>query len=947
MMGTLFKRGQSPKNKAFQTSKKQAFTMDKLFLLDAYALIYRAYYAFIKNPRINSKGVNTSAIMGFCNTLHEVLTKEKPTYIGVAFDPHGPTFRSEAFPAYKAQREKTPEDIIIAVPIIKQILQAMRIPILQADGFEADDIIGTLATQAKNQPVDTYMLTPDKDYGQLVSNQVKMYRPRHGGGYEIMGEEEIKEKYGIDNPLQVIDLLALMGDSADNFPGCPGVGEKTAVKLIAQFGNVENLISHTDQLKGALRTKVEAHTEDILMSKFLATIKIDVPIQLNLEELKVEEPDEGQLRKIFGELEFKSLAEKFLPQPQKNVKKGVVQLDLFGDFSTTGAEDEKKSSFESLEIIQHDYQLVENKEDIIKLRDFLLTSDFLSLDTETTSTSPINAELVGLSFSIKENQAFYVPVPENQVLAQETVEIFRPLYENPKTLKIGQNIKYDIQVLANYGINVEGPLWDTMVAHYLIQPEMRHNMDLMAETLLNYKTIHIDQLLGPKGKNQKSMRDLTPQQVYEYAAEDADVTLKLKKVLEPKLKEVGAEQLFHDIEMPLVRVLGEMERNGVRIDTQALAETSQAFTQRLNDIEERIYELAGEKFNIASPKQVGEILFNKLHIIEKPKKTKTGQFVTSEEVLQTLKGKHEIVEKILAHRALKKLLGTYIDTLPTLVNPKTGHIHTSFNQTVTATGRLSSSDPNLQNIPVRGEDGKEIRKAFIPEDGCLFYSADYSQIELRVMAHLSGDENMIEAFKEGYDIHAATAAKIYGKDIDKVTRDERNKAKRANFGIIYGITVFGLAERLEIERAEARQLIDGYFDTFPKVREYMEQAKQTAREKGYVETFFHRRRYLPDINSQNATVRGFAERNAINAPIQGSAADIIKVAMTRIYDRFKKENIKSKMILQVHDELNFSVLPEEKEKVAEIVIHEMQTAYQLAVPLIADAGWGSNWLEAH
>ena len=921
--------------------------MDKLFLLDAYALIYRAYYAFIKNPRINSKGVNTSAIMGFCNTLHEVLTKEKPTYIGVAFDPHGPTFRSEAYPAYKAQREKTPEDITIAVPIIKQILQAMRIPILQADGFEADDIIGTLSKQAKNQPVDTYMLTPDKDYGQLVNSQVKMYRPRHGGGYEIMGEEEIKEKYSIENPLQVIDLLALMGDSADNFPGCPGVGEKTAVKLIAQFGNVENLISHTDQLKGALRTKVETHTEDIIMSKFLATIKTDVPVQLNLEELRVKEPDEGELRKIFSELEFKSLAEKFLPQSQKNVKKGVVQLDLFGDFPTTGTNDEKKSSFESLESIQHDYQLVENKEDIIKLRDFLLTSDFLSLDTETTSTSPIDAELVGLSFSIKENQAFYVPISENQSLAQETVEIFRPLYENPKTLKIGQNIKYDIQVLANYGINVAGPLWDTMVAHYLIQSEMRHNMDLMAETLLNYKTIHIDQLLGPKGKNQKSMRDLTPQQVYEYAAEDADVTLKLKKVLEPKLKEVGAEQLFHDIEMPLVRVLAEMERNGVRIDTQALAETSQAFTQRLNDIEERIYELAGEKFNIASPKQVGEILFNKLHIIEKPKKTKTGQFVTSEEVLQTLKGKHEIVEKILAHRALKKLLGTYIDTLPTLVNPKTEHIHTSFNQTVTATGRLSSSDPNLQNIPVRGEDGKEIRKAFIPEDGCLFYSADYSQIELRVMAHLSGDENMIEAFKEGYDIHAATAAKIYGKDIDKVTRDERNKAKRANFGIIYGITVFGLAERLEIERAEARQLIDGYFDTFPKVREYMEQAKQTAREKGYVETFFHRRRYLPDINSQNTTVRGFAERNAINAPIQGSAADIIKVAMTRIYDRFKKENIKSKMILQVHDELNFSVLPEEKEKVAEIVMHEMQTAYQLSVPLIADAGWGSNWLEAH
>ncbi|MBO4851933.1 MAG: DNA polymerase I [Prevotella sp.] len=921
--------------------------MDKLFFLDAYALIYRAYYAFIKNPRINSKGVNTSAIMGFCNTLHEVLTKEKPTYIGVAFDPHGPTFRSEAFAAYKAQREKTPEDIIIAVPIIKQILNALHIPILQVDGFEADDIIGTLATQAKNQPVETFMLTPDKDYGQLVSQQVKIYRPRHGGGYEIMGEAEIKEKYGIDSPLQVIDLLALMGDSADNFPGCPGVGEKTAIKLITQFGNVENLIAHTDQLKGALRKKVEEHVEDIIMSKFLATIKTDVPIALNFEELKVKEPDEEQLRKIFTELEFKTLAEKFLPQKQKIVKKGVVQLDLFDDFSTTGTEEEKKSSFESLETIKHDYQLVENKEDIIKCRDFLLTSVFLSLDTETTSTSPMDAELVGLSFSIRENQAFYVPVPENRLLAQEIVEIFRPLYENPHSLKIGQNIKYDIQVLANYGITVEGPLWDTMVAHYLIQPEMRHNMDLMAEALLNYKTIHIDQLLGPKGKNQKSMRDFTPSEVYEYAAEDADVTLRLKKVLEPKLREVGAEQLFYDIEMPLVRVLAEMERNGVRIDTKALAETSQAFTKRMNDIEERIYQLAGETFNIASPKQVGDILFNKLHIIEKPKKTKTGQFVTSEEVLQTLKGKHEIVEKILAHRALKKLLGTYIDTLPTLVNPKTGHIHTSFNQTVTATGRLSSSDPNLQNIPVRGEDGKEIRKAFIPDEGCLFYSADYSQIELRVMAHLSGDENMIEAFREGYDIHAATAAKIYGKEIDKVTRDERTKAKRANFGIIYGITVFGLAERLEIERSEARQLIDGYFDTFPKVREYMEQAKQTAREKGYVETFFHRRRYLPDINSQNATVRGFAERNAINAPIQGSAADIIKVAMTRIYDRFKKEHIQSKMILQVHDELNFSVFPEEKERVEEIVLQEMQNAYQLAVPLIADAGWGSNWLEAH
>jgi len=921
--------------------------MEKLFLLDAYALIYRAYYAFIKNPRINSKGVNTSAIMGFCNTLHEVISKEKPTYLAVAFDPHGLTFRSEAFPAYKAQREKTPEDILISVPIIQRILTAMHIPILIQEGYEADDIIGTLAFRLKDENIETYMLTPDKDYGQLVGKNVKMYRPRHGGGYEVLGEKEIKSKYGVDHPLKVIDLLALMGDSADNFPGCPGVGEKTAVKLIAQFGSVENLITHTDQLKGALKTKVEGHVDDITMSKFLATIKTDVPIQINLEQMRIKEPDEQQLRQIFEELEFKSLAEKFIKQPVKNVKKGNIQLDLFADFQDENQGEIKNSSFESLKTIQHDYQLIENKEDIEKLRDFLLTNDFLSLDTETTSTMPMEAELVGVSFSIKENQAFYIPIPENREEAQEIIEILRPLYENPKTLKIGQNIKYDLQVLANYGIEVQGPLWDTMVAHYLIQPEVRHNMDFLAEAYLNYKTIHIDELIGPKGKAQKSMRDLEPEKVYEYAAEDADVTLKLKNILLPKLKETGVEQLFYDIEMPLVRVLATMERNGVCIDTASLAETSRAFTQRMNDIEQRIYELAGEQFNIASPKQVGEILFGKLKIIEKPKKTKTGQYVTSEEILQTLKGKHEIVEKILAHRGLKKLLGTYIDTLPTLINPKTGHIHTSFNQTVTATGRLSSSDPNLQNIPVRGEDGKEIRKAFIPEKGCLFFSVDYSQIELRVMAHLSGDEHMIEAFNKGYDIHAATAANIYKENIEQVTSDQRRKAKRANFGIIYGITVFGLAERLEIERSEARQLIEGYFQTFPKVKEYMEKAKETAREKGYVETFFKRRRYLPDINSRNATVRGFAERNAINAPIQGSAADIIKVAMIRIHQRFKEEQLKSKMILQVHDELNFSVLPEEKERVEQIVLEEMQNAYALKVPLIADAGWGSNWLEAH
>ena len=921
--------------------------MEKLFLFDAYALIYRAYYAFIRSPRFNSKGQNTSAVLGFCNTLQEILSKEKPKYLGVAFDPHGPTFRNEIFPEYKAQREKTPEDILFAVPIIKDILNAMHIPVLMVDGFEADDVIGTLAKVAANEGLDTFMLTSDKDYGQLITDNVRMYRPQHGGGYEIIGPEQINAKYGISRPSQVIDLLALMGDAADNFPGCPGVGEKTAAKLINEFGSVDELISHTDQLKGALKKKVEEHVDDILLSKTLATIKTDVPVTLDLEKLEVTEPDESQLRKIFEELEFKTLADKFLNKPKKIPQNVNLQLDLFAEFPTDSEETEKKSSFESLKTISHDYQLIEKQEDIKKLCDFLLTFDFLSLDTETTSTNPIEAELVGLSFAVRENQAFYVPVPENHEEAQQVVEIFRPLYENPSILKIGQNIKYDMQVLANYGITLEGDLWDTMVAHYLIQPELRHNMDLLAEVYLNYKTIHIDELIGPKGKKQRSMRELTPAEVYEYAAEDADVTLKLKRVLEPKLKEVGADRLFHDIEMPLIPVLADMERNGVCIDTESLAETSKAFTQRMNDIEQQIYALAGEQFNISSPKQVGDILFSKLKIVEKPKKTKTGQFVTSEEVLQTLKGKHEIVEKILDYRGLRKLLSTYIDTLPQLINPKTQHIHTSFNQTVTATGRLSSSDPNLQNIPVRGEDGKEIRKAFIPEPGSLFFSADYSQIELRVMAHLSGDENMIDAFIQGHDIHAATAANIYKVGIDEVTGDQRRKAKRANFGIIYGITVFGLAERLEIDRAEARELINGYFETFPKVREYMEQAKETARQKGYVETFFHRRRYLPDINSRNATVRGFAERNAINAPIQGSAADIIKVAMIRIYQRFKEEHLRSKMILQVHDELNFSVVPEEKGRVEAIVKEEMENAYHLRVPLVADAGWGANWLEAH
>ena len=921
--------------------------MDKLFLLDAYALIYRSYYAFIKNPRINSKGLNTSAIVGFVNTLQEVLTKEQPTHLGVAFDPHGPTFRSEAYPAYKAQREATPEDIKKAVPIIKDLLKAYNIPILQVEGYEADDVIGTLATKAGQQGIETYMLTPDKDYGQLVRHNVFIFRPRHGGGYETMGPEEVKQKYSIPSTDAVIDLLALMGDSADNFPGCPGVGEKTAVKLLNEFGSIENMLEHTDAIKGALRTKVEEHVDDIKMSKFLATIKTDVPIELNMNELKVTEPNEAELSKLLEELEFKSLASKILKKPEKVSKPANGQLDLFAEFASGGPEVSEFSSFETLKTTPHKYQLVDNEEEMRKLCDFFRTKDFLVLDTETTSTNAIDAELVGLSFSVQEHEAYYVPIPPQRDEAQKIIDLFRPLYEDERIMKIGQNLKYDLEVLRNYDIHLKGKMWDTMIAHYLIQPELRHNMDYMAEVYLHYQTIHIDELIGPRGKSQRSMRELDPKDVYEYACEDADITLQLKNKLEPELKQHDCEDLFYQIEMPLMPVLAEMEMTGVCLDTASLAETSKQFTVRMNEIEQRIYELAGQPFNIASPKQVGEILFDKLKIVEKPKKTKTGQYVTSEEVLQQLRHKHEIVGLILDHRGLKKLLGTYIDALPSLINKRTGHIHTSFNQTITATGRLSSSDPNLQNIPIRGEDGKEIRKAFVPEPGCLFFSADYSQIELRVMAHLSKDENMIRVFREGKDLHAATAANIYKKGIEEVSRDERTKSKRANFGIIYGITVFGLAERLDIPRDEAKMLIDGFFETFPQVHDYMEKSKEVARQKGYVTTLFGRRRYLPDINSQNATVRGFAERNAINAPIQGTAADIIKVAMIRIFQRFQQEGIRSKMILQVHDELNFSVYPEEKERVEAIVIEEMQGAFQMQGPLLADSGFGKNWLEAH
>ena len=920
--------------------------MEKLFLFDAYAIIFRSYYAFISRPTINSKGINTSAILGFCNTLKEILDKEKPTYLGVAFD-HGKTFRHEAFPPYKAQRQETPEDIKLSVPYIKQVLEAMNIPVLQADGFEADDVIGTLATEAGRQGIDTYMLTPDKDYGQLIGPNVKMFRPRHGGGYDVIGEKEVAAKYGIASASQVVDLLALMGDASDNYPGCPGVGEKTAVKLINQFGNTEELISHTDQLKGKMREKVEGAIDDIKMAKYLATIRTDVPIALNLEEMRVTPPNEQKLRALFDELEFKRMTERFLNKPEIKQKTANTQLDLFAANPTNGADEQKKSLYSSLKTTSHKYQLIDNKQEAVELYDFLRTKKNLSLDTETTSTNAIEAELVGLSFAVTENEAYYVAIPANRQEALEYVDIFKPLYEDPEILKIGQNIKYDYMVLRNYGVDLQGRMFDTMLAHYVIQPELQHNMDYMAETLLNYQTVHIEELIGPKGKNQKNMRDLSPQEVYEYAAEDADITLRLKNVLEPRLKEVGAERLFWDIEMPLVKVLADMELNGVRLDTQQLKLTQQTFTERMNAYERHAYEEAGETFNIASPKQVGDILFGKMQLLEKPKRTKTGQYVTSEEVLQQLRGKAPIVDDILNYRGMKKLLGTYVEALPKLINKRTGHIHTSFNQAITATGRLSSSDPNLQNIPVRDDDGKEIRKCFIPDEGCRWFSADYSQIELRIMAHLSADENMTEAFREGFDIHRATAAKIWKESMDQVSDSQRKKAKQANFGIIYGITAFGLSQRMDIPTGEARKLIDDYFETFPKVHQYMEDAKRMAREKGYAETLYGRRRYLPDINSHNGTVRGFAERNAINAPIQGTEADIIKLAMIRIWKRFKDEGIRSKMTLQVHDELNFSVYPNEAEKVERIVLEEMQGAAKLNVPLTADAGWGDNWLEAH
>lgn len=921
----------------------------KLFLIDAYALIYRSYYAFIKNPRINSKGVNTSAVFGFINTLEDVLKREQPTHIAVAFDPKGPTFRHEAFEQYKAQREETPEVIRQSVPVIKEVIQAYHIPILEVPYYEADDVIGTVAKQAAANGFEVYMMTPDKDYGQLVADHIYMYRPKFGGDYEVLGVSEVLEKYQLQSTEQVIDLLGLMGDTADNIPGCPGVGEKTAQKLLAEFGSIENLLANTDKLKGAQKKKVEENVEQIRFSKFLATIKTDVPITFDAELCKRVAPDEDRLVELYTELEFKTFINRLkgesLVVSSSKEPKAAVQYDLF---ATEPVVESEVSSLADITTMPHSYYLADTAEKQTALCEQLLQEKSFAFDTETEGLDPLTAGLVGMSFAIREQEAWYVPVPANREEATDIVLRLAPALQHPEIEKVGQNIKFDILALRKYGVRVKGPLFDTMLAHYLLNPELRHGMDYLAETYLKYKTVPIEDLIGPKGKKQASMRTVPIEQIKEYAAEDADVTLRLKHYFAPLLKQEGLESLFFEMEMPLIYVLAEMEATGVKLDTNALKQSSEVLSQQLSALEESIYDLAGQSFNINSTKQVGEILFDKLKLDEKAKKTKTGGYSTSEEVLEKIRGKHPIVDKLLEYRGIKKLLSTYIDALPALIHPETGKIHTSFNQAVTATGRLSSTNPNLQNIPVRDELGREIRKAFIADDDdCIFFSADYSQIELRLMAHLSNDPHMVEAFCSGADIHAATAAKIYGIPVEEVTSDMRRKAKTANFGIIYGISVFGLAERLSIPRAESKELIDGYFQTYPRIKEYMEESIRVAKEKGYVETLFKRKRFLPDINSHNAIVRGYAERNAINAPIQGSAADIIKLAMIRIHQRFEAEHLKSRMILQVHDELNFNVRKEEFDRVKEIVLDCMEHVLQLRVPLIADCGEGKNWLEAH
>jgi DNA polymerase-1 len=938
----------------------------KLFLLDAYALIYRSYYAFIKFPRINSKGLNTSAIFGFVNTLEELLKKENPTHIAVAFDPAGPTFRHEAFENYKAQREETPEVIRASVPIIKNIIRAYNIPILEVPGYEADDVIGTIARQAAAEGFDVFMMTPDKDYGQLVAPHIYIYKPKHGSNeIETLDEKAVITKYALTNTSQIIDLLGLMGDASDNIPGCPGIGEKTAQKLLEEFHSIDNLLENTGQLKGSLKTKIEENKQQILFSRFLATIKTDVPIAFHPDDCKRKNPDAEKIHELFSELEFKNLLTRTATKTEeKKAPDNIpvqgnlfaefatgnrpIQGNLFAEFATEGTAESKYSNLRDLKSTDHQYYLIEKETDIQELIHKIQVQKWVAFDTETTGIDPVTAELVGLSFALEKNKAYYIPVPADFQTTRTIVNKFKKIFDDENILIIGQNIKYDIIVIHQYGIKVKTKLFDTMIAHYLLNPELRHNMDYLAETCLDYKTIHIDELIGAKGRNQRSMRNVPLEKIKEYACEDADITLQLKEILEKELEKQSMHDLFYNIEMPLIKVLAEMEISGIKVDAEAMKQLSEEMSKKLITIEQEIYRIAGIEFNINSPKQVGEILFDRMKIIEKPKKTKKGHYLTGEEVLESLKSKHPVVEKLFEYRGLKKLLGTYIDALPSLINPKTGKIHTSFNQTVTVTGRLSSSNPNLQNIPIRDAQGKEIRRAFVADNkDCLFFSADYSQIELRIMAHLSEDRNMLDAFNNSCDIHAATAAKIYKVPIEQVDKEMRRKAKTANFGIIYGISVFGLSERLNIPRSEAKELIEGYFATYPRVKEYMDESIRKAQKDGYVETLFHRKRYLVDINSRNSVVRGYAERNAINAPIQGSAADIIKVAMIRIFQRFEEEKLSSKMILQVHDELNFNVRKDELEMVKKIVIDEMEHAVTLKIPIIADCGVGENWLDAH
>lgn len=918
-----------------------------LYLLDAYALIYRAYYAFIRNPRINSKGMNTSAIFGFTNSLLEILTKENPSHIAVVFDPSGPTFRHDEFPEYKANREATPEDIKRSVPYIKQVIEAMNIPVIVKDGFEADDVIGTLSHKASQAGFITYMVTPDKDYAQLVKDNVMMYKPRSmGGGIDKWGVNEVKEKFEVESPLQVIDILALWGDAADNIPGCPGIGEKRAKELIKAYGSIQGIYDHIDELKGKQKENMINFRKQVELSYRLATIRLDVPVELDVEALKKEKPNMNAVNQLFDELEFKNLSSRvnslFGPPP--------VQGDLFGMVAApeTVAPEQVYSSRQTLKDIVHHYYLVDNAQKLASLRAELSTKKQFCFDTETTSVHAMEAELVGMSFAWKAHEAYYVPAMINGKVDNDLIASFKAIFEDKNSVKIGQNLKYDMLVLKNYGIHVKGPYFDTMVAHHLLYPGLKNGMDFMAETYLNYTPIAYEDVVGPAGKQQKNMRDMAPEKVLDYAAEDADVTLQLAEKFIAEVKGTAVEKLFYTIEMPLLEVLADMEFEGVKLDAVALKEFAVQLRESIIALEQKIEQLAGMPFNIASPKQVGEVLFEHLKIDDKAKKTKSGQYSTNEETLQKLKDKHEIIPAILDYRGLVKLLNTYVEALPKLINEKTGKIHTSYSQATVVTGRLSSNNPNLQNIPIRDENGKEIRKAFTASDEeHVFVSADYSQVELRLMAHFSGDQHLIEAFNRGEDIHAATAAKIFKVPLEEVTADMRRKAKTANFGIIYGISAFGLAERLTISRKEAKEIIDGYFESFPGVKEFMDGSIAKARENNYVETLYGRKRNLSDINSRNGVVRGMAERNAINAPIQGTAADIIKQAMVNIHQRFEMENITSKMILQVHDELNFDVLKSEVEQVKVIVKEEMEHAIKLSVPFEVDMGMGVNWLEAH